>query len=464
MKASPHDPGRRRLLTYSLPAGLSFAAGLAHGGVANIDSTAENSTSACPCFRVTDFGARGDGNTPSADAFQRAIDAAEAAGGGVVQVPTGVFILERTPLIASKVHLIGCGPSSVLRGERPSGYRGAALISNKGQQSNGYDGASDWSISHLAIDSPKTNGIVITHSSRIYLGFIYGVQVYHHFVDNVGREVLCENLYLTGRSGTSAFQIDSLSGAQTIWDGERVVAPNYDGTQARDLILQNSCITAVAGHNGEDRRHFSSIHFHGERSAGFMFSNLILGGADIGIYQDADSHYEDIQIDNIRSTNRRCAAVFNPGRSGQRGLLIRGLTHNPPPIDKGEPASLDISGHDNVIISDCQLSLKGPNEKGTGVKIVGCRNVKISSIQAEASGGVGVSIDPGPNRDSDNPSDNVLVEGCQFIGFTTGIRAPLDAIECIASASNMFSDVKYEIEGSVSRFNSITKRDKPIKR
>lgn len=112
-------------------------------------------------------------------------------------------------------------------------YLGDALISNKGQQESGYEGASDWSLSHVAIDSPKTNGIVITHAARVCLGWIHGIEVVDHFVDNVGCDVLCENLFLTGRSGASSFQIDSLAGAQTIWDGRRAVEPNYDGTQAR---------------------------------------------------------------------------------------------------------------------------------------------------------------------------------------------------------------------------------------
>ena len=44
-------------------------------------------------FSVKDFGARGDGSTDDRTAIQAAIDAAEAAGGGVVYFPAGTYII-----------------------------------------------------------------------------------------------------------------------------------------------------------------------------------------------------------------------------------------------------------------------------------------------------------------------------------------------------------------------------------
>jgi len=450
----PGDPGRRRLFARSLPAGAALAAGLAWAGAGRAEPDA---TRVHARFSVTDFGAVGDGRTASAAAFQRAIDAAEATGGGIVGIPPGTFILERTPLIASRVHLVGAGRASVLRGERPAGHRGAALISNKGQHARGYEGASDWSVSHIAIDSPKTNGIVITHAARVYLGWIHGIEVYHHFVDNVGCQVLCENLFLTGRSGTSTFQIDSLAGAQTIWDGRRAVEPNYDGTQARDLILRDSFITAAAGHAGDNPKHFCSLHFHGEQSAGFMFSNLVLGGAPVGIYQDAGSHYADIQIDNLRSTNPRAAALFNPGVTGQRRLMIRGFIHTPSKSAAPETRGLLITGHDDVTLSDIQLAGPVTAEAGNApaIELAGCRNVLISGVQAHSTGGVGIDIDGQVANDSNPVSGEIMIDGCQFTGFDCGIRAPVDAGGRIISGLNLFTDVVNPMQGRIVSLDQV---------
>jgi hypothetical protein len=90
-----------------------------------------------PMFNVTDYGARPDAPTNSAPAIQRAIDACEAAGGGVVLFPNGVFLIndnqEATAsalrISGSRVVLRGAGigadgtvlySSSVIQPEDPS--------------------------------------------------------------------------------------------------------------------------------------------------------------------------------------------------------------------------------------------------------------------------------------------------------------------------------------------------------
>src|SRR5215217_6210256 len=43
-------------------------------------------------FRITDFGAKGDGTTMNTDAFRSGIEACSKAGGGRVVVPPGTFL------------------------------------------------------------------------------------------------------------------------------------------------------------------------------------------------------------------------------------------------------------------------------------------------------------------------------------------------------------------------------------
>ncbi|MCC5862080.1 MAG: hypothetical protein JJT93_09250 [Gammaproteobacteria bacterium] len=451
------DHTRRGLIGGILPAGLG--AGIAAAAWPGYGEASPGPQSSGLAVDVTAFGAVGDGESPCADGFQAAIDEVEARGGGIVQVPAGVFVLEKTPLIGSRVHLRGVGAASVLRGRRPPGDEGAALISNKGQQARGYEGAHDWSISHFAIDSPQTNGIVVTHAARVYIGFILGIEVFHHFVDTAGRDILCEHLWLTGHSGTSSFQIDSLSGAQTIWDGERAVPPHYDGTDSRDVILRSSIITATAGSQGDRPRHDSSIHFHGDDTAGFLFSDLILGGAAIGVYQDAGTRYDDIQISNVRSHNPVAALRLNAGRTDQRGLMVRGFTHVPPAVPEDGYRGLEIAGRRQVILADIQLQAPATSARHA-VHLAGCREVRIHGLQASAAGGTGVVISDHPPEGVDVPeaaarasagasSRQILLESTLFSGFAVGCELRDAAPVGVQARGNLFDQVATPYRGLI---------------
>ena len=68
-------------------------------------------------YSVTSYGARGDGQSDNTTAFGDAIQAAEAAGGGVVYVPAGKYLFN-----ASKT---GTGGSIVIDGTAPITLEGA---------------------------------------------------------------------------------------------------------------------------------------------------------------------------------------------------------------------------------------------------------------------------------------------------------------------------------------------------
>ena len=65
-------------------------------------------------FDITTFGAKGDGATLSTHAIQRAADTCHDAGGGVVRVPTGVFVTGSLRLKSGVILRIEKG--AVLRG------------------------------------------------------------------------------------------------------------------------------------------------------------------------------------------------------------------------------------------------------------------------------------------------------------------------------------------------------------
>lgn len=402
-----------------------------------------------PIYDVTDFGAIGDGSKPSADSFQEAMDYAEANGGGIVFIPAGLFILEKTPLIGTNVQLTGSGRATILRGERTGSYKGAALISNKGQQAGGYDGASGWSISNLAIDSPKTNGIVVSHASNVLISKIYGIEAYHHFIDTAGKNIICENLFLTGHSGTSTFQIDSLGNAQSIWDGTEPVSPNLDGTQTKDLILRSSIITATAGTEGNRPRHDSSIHFHGEVTEGIQLSELIIGGAENGIYMDDGLSYSNMMMSNITSYNPGKAIWFEPSPIRQNRITVNGLIHQPDinPNHEKDYQGIYIQGTDFLTLSDVQLSIPNNMQCECAIVLDSCTKSEIRGLKAESPGGRALLITDQDGIDGVH-SDHIQIHGSILEGFQTGFELSEGTENRqIFQQGNQFIDVEQKIKG-----------------
>jgi hypothetical protein len=66
-------------------------------------------------YDVNDYGATGDGTTDDSTAFQNAINAANTAGGGLVTVPPGTYIITTALIPKSYVTVRGHGDSSILK-------------------------------------------------------------------------------------------------------------------------------------------------------------------------------------------------------------------------------------------------------------------------------------------------------------------------------------------------------------
>jgi polygalacturonase len=81
-------------------------------------------------FDVRKYGAKGDGKTLDTDAVDRSIEAAAAAGGGVVQFPAGTYLCFSIHL-KSQVHLLLDQGTTILAADSPlpgqqTGYNGGA--------------------------------------------------------------------------------------------------------------------------------------------------------------------------------------------------------------------------------------------------------------------------------------------------------------------------------------------------
>lgn len=119
-------------------------------------------------FNVRDFGAKGDGVTNNQAAIQAAINAAHAAGGGVVDVPAGTYIIGMGGPSESD------GPIELLSGVTLKGAGMGAtvlkLMDNAPQKVNGFsphpvgEAARDVGLIDLTLDGNRANNSLVANA------------------------------------------------------------------------------------------------------------------------------------------------------------------------------------------------------------------------------------------------------------------------------------------------------------
>ena len=124
---------------------------------------------------VQEFGARGDGATDDTDAFQGALDAIDAAGGGVVNVPRGTYIIGQVTLGSNTwVRGAGAGGTSC---KNTSDALTKGIFTNKDQTA----GNTRLRISDLTIERSRA----LTGTAGNFNEFVYFKTSSHIIVDHV---------------------------------------------------------------------------------------------------------------------------------------------------------------------------------------------------------------------------------------------------------------------------------------
>ncbi|MFD9904796.1 right-handed parallel beta-helix repeat-containing protein [Streptomyces sp. NPDC059063] len=141
---------------------------------------------------VRAYGAKGDGTANDAAAFQAALDAVYAAGGGQVTVPAGTYLLSTLPLRIRRNTRLTMLPGAVLR-------RGAAetliLNGDAGQTFGGYEGHGNIVIEGGVIDMRGTASGLTASAMCLSIGH--------------ARNVVIQNVEIRDVSGYHAIELNS---------------------------------------------------------------------------------------------------------------------------------------------------------------------------------------------------------------------------------------------------------------
>lgn len=250
-------------------------------------------------FNVTSYGATGNGTTDDSSAFQNAINAAGAAGGGVVEVPSpkvSYFINHQITLLAN-VKIVGAGSATTeITGGVPSGY---VLIG----------GSKAAPLSNIGISGLDIDLNYLANAGGIRIQYVNGLKLNDVQVNNVNQ-----------------------------WGVVVGVANGTDTTIENKNIVINNCSFSGLNNTLEQILLFNSSNVTVENS---KFSNITNpAGTSIGLYQVMNNVKIDSNTFNLpsgrgsyysRSVNNVTYAnnVFiGQGGSSNDGIIGANLSDN----------------------------------------------------------------------------------------------------------------------------------------
>ena len=316
---------RRRAFLGAVAAGGGAVAGCLDDGDSATGSPPGGSDDA-GVWNVEAHGIEGDGETEVGAAVHELLDDVAADGGGIVYFPPGRYLFDRTPLVGDDTHLVGAGRSTVFEGVRPDGRRGA-LLSNTGYDATGYEGASNWSVRDVRIDSPESNGIMPAHAANVRLENLHGDRIYYHHIDVVSSTNVVVDGYWASRGGEGGsdapMQFDAQASGTTsngVWDGTSMALVRDDDTPTRRCRLTNFEI------DPENDPSYG-VHLHrGPHESVTIADGYIDGCRFTAIRADPENSVTDLTIDRVSCHENARGITLGHVESGRRGLTISNVT------------------------------------------------------------------------------------------------------------------------------------------
>ncbi len=404
---------RRREFLGAVAAGYGTFAGCVGNGYLSEEAHPDR-TEDSAVRNVEAHGIEGDGETEVGGAVHDLLDTVHHDGGGIVYFPPGRYLFERTPLVGDDTILVGAGRSTVFEGLRSHGTQGGALISNKGYDETGYDGASNWGVRNVRIDSPDSNGIMPAHAANVRLENIHGDAIRFHHVDVVSSKNVVVDGYWASRGGegdsNAPMQFDAQqSGVSSngVWNGTVMRLVTDDDTPTKRCRLTNFDI-----HPKNEPNHGIQLH-RGRHESIAITDGHISGCGFTAIRSDPGESVRDLRIDRVSCLDNARGITLGHVERGRRELTVNHVTiRSDDDVAAGSgvyAAGFDGSsisnvtvdgGFTNSMIFDDMVDLQMTNVRATGAEDQAFRfrenvHATLTSAYAADCGGAGIYSGPG---------------------------------------------------------------------
>ena len=369
--------------------------------------------SALDWYVVTDeaYGATGDGSTDDAAAVQAAIDAAEAAGGGIVYFPEGTYQIGTTLVIDSdNVALLGTGKPSIIRST--VGLAGSDVL----QVTSDYVHLRDLQITAA---SQKSGGVGISFSTASYCSVerCWLQNQYHSIKISGGvvirladldlRDQVKNGVWITG-TGNDYYLSKIVADNSPVSTGSGLLidCTSEGATWAEDCdFIHFSDGLKIAPASGTTRWHF----FLGSAFDQSGNDGIHLGGAGGSV--------NGVTFNNCWSASSTNQGIFMG--SGVTGVNFVGGRV----INNGQHGiATSGSGPSHIVIADSLIATNSTSSSGTydGINLsAGVQHITITGNQAFNGFGLGSTQGYGLAFQT-GATDYVQVVGNDFSGNATG--------------------------------------------
>ena len=477
-----------------------IATALANSAAAVVTADAtEQALAGLRFFSVVDYGAIGDGTTNDAASIQAALNAANAAGGGVVVFPAGktygisayMSVYDDTTLWAYGATIKAIGNNGLLRnfvsGDNFPVYTGRSNITVLG-------GTWDANANDAGVGTVTslTNALGFNHASDITVRDITILNVSSsHAVEfnsiRRGRVINCTALGFKDNDGgtrqfSEAFQIDlAKSGSVTILP--------YDGTPSIDILIDGCSVgpstrlgsfgRGVGAHGTVSGTYFDDIRVTNcriddtirEGIAGYGWRRAVISGNTItsagwaGIEMKVpdpgsvgysitphsytisgntiDGASDDAGIRVFGYPTARITGVSITGNTVRsqgvgHGIQVEqclGATITGNSVDTTASAGILVHYGEGATVASNVIKSPGSN----GVSISGCVSATVVGNHVDSAGSYGVFV--GQGADATTNATDCVVSGNKIRkASTAGIRLSTNAIDCLVTGNQVRKD------------------------